>query len=503
MNANAAQLLWETAARAGRHPAVVDRDDVVSYDELLRRAGAIARSLTANGLVAGQRVGVLLERGADAAAALFGVLAAGGVAVLMDEVLRPQQIEYQLAHSGAVVLITSPAVLARQPRDPATTARTCDVAELSTGPANRAPAVRSGRALAQIIYTSGSTGLPKGVMISHANLRSLTAIVNGYLDMSRADRIVSLLPFSFVYGLGQLLCAVGAGATLVVERSPLVTRIGDTLRARQVTVLAAVPSLWTRLLDTPEFRDAPLQSLRVMTNAGGALAPDAVRGLRSAQPHARLFLMYGLTEALRCTYLSPDEVDAHPDSIGRPLPGAEVTVLGDDGREAAIGETGELVYRGATVTLGYWRDAEATARVFRPDSRRRASGRGRVVHTGDLVRTDASGLLYFVGRKDRMVKTMGYRVSPHELVAALHASGHVASAAAVPEDDSQWGAVLVAHVVLAPTGSLDALREYCRRELPRYLRPARIEVLDALPLTANGKPDLAALVAGGAPSGQV
>jgi acyl-CoA synthetase (AMP-forming)/AMP-acid ligase II len=236
-----------------------------------------------------------------------------------------------------------------------------------------------------------------------------------------------------------------------------------------------------------------------MTNAGGHLRVDCVRALRRAHPHARLFLMYGLTEAIRCTYLAPEDVDRHPDSIGRAIPGSEVFVMREDGVTAGVGETGELVFRGPTVTLGYWREPALTARVFRPNPLRPEGTPDceRVVYTGDLVRRDEEGLFYFVGRKDRIIKTMGYRVSPDEVVSVLHTSGEVAEAAVVGEPDPQWGAILVAHVVLLPGGSLGRLQAYCNRELPRYLRPSKIVTRESLPLTANGKPDFGALATAG------
>jgi amino acid adenylation domain-containing protein len=498
MNCNAALLLWRAAHSGGARPAIVERDAVTDYAGLVDRAAGVAAALTTAGAGPGTPVSIFLERGCDAAAAFFGTLAAGGIAVFINEGLRPRQIDHILGHSGARHLITTAELLARQPRGLQGDPHIIDVGTIPVPADGKCePVMRLGNDVAQIIYTSGSTGQPKGVTVTHANVDAAARAVVGYLGITKSDRIASLLPFSFVYGLSQLLCAVTAGATLVVERSPLPQQAIATVRGQDVTVLAAVPALWMRLLATGGLRDALLPVLRVMTNAGGHLPLEAVRGLRAAQPHVRLFLMYGLTEALRSTYLPPEEVDQRPDSIGRAIPGAEIYVVRDDDTPAGPGEVGELVHRGPTVTLGYWKEPQLTARVFRPNPLRPAGAPDaeRVVYSGDLVRRDEDGFLYFVSRKDRIIKTMGFRVGPDEVADVLYASGEVAEAAVTGEPDPMWGERIVAHVVLVAEGSLERLKLYCGRELPRHLQPARIEVRDAMPLLPSGKHDVAALKA--------
>ncbi|HET9708724.1 MAG TPA: hypothetical protein VFP39_10525, partial [Gemmatimonadales bacterium] len=192
-----------------------------------------------------------------------------------------------------------------------------------------------------------------------------------------------------------------------------------------------------------------------------------------------------------------DEVDRHPDSIGRPIPGATVSVLREDGTAARTDEVGELIQCGPTVALGYWRDPDLTALVFRPNPLADIGDAAvcRAVYTGDLVRRDAAGLLYFVGRRDRIIKTLGYRVGPDEVAEVLHASGQVSDAAVLGVPDANWGQRIVAYVVLAPGGTLSRLRQYAATELPRYMQPAHIEVLDALPRLPSGKHDVARLAA--------
>jgi acyl-CoA ligase (AMP-forming) (exosortase A-associated) len=484
-------MLGATAARAGERAAIVERQGSVSYAELRNAAATIAAGLRVRGVEPGDRVALFLSRGATAAAAFFGAVAAGGIAVILNETLRSRQIEHVLSHCDARVLLCAQELLSALPRPLETRARIVEIAELS-GPAPFEMEPRIGSDLAQIIYTSGSTGLPKGVTITHANLWAGARAVASYLEITAADRIASLLPFSFDYGFNQLLCAVLNGASLVVERSPLPQQIALTLHERAVTVLACVPPLWLQLLGAPEFRGAPMPALRAMTNTGGRLPVEAVRQLRRLQPQAQLVLMYGLTEAFRATYLPPEEVDAHPDSIGRAIPGAEIMVLREDGTECAPGEEGELVQRGPTVAAGYWNDAEATSRVFRPNPRRPAGAPDaeRVVFSGDIVRRDERGRLYFVGRRDRIIKTLGFRVSPDEVGEVLYASGEVAEALVGAEPDDQRGERIVAYVVLTDSGDAGRLQRFCRAELPRYMQPARIDVMPSLPRTASGKFDL-------------
>jgi amino acid adenylation domain-containing protein len=491
MDHSIATMLWATAESSGDRVAVVERGGSTDYQTLCRRAASIGLHLQRRGIRADERVAIFLERGADASAAFFGVAAAGAIAVIVNETLRPRQIEHILRHSQARALITSVDLLARQPR-----AFQSDATVILAGEIREedglAPVGRVGTDVAQIIYTSGSTGQPKGVTLSHSNLWAGARAVTTYLRIHSDDRIASLLPFSFDYGFNQLLCAVGTGAALVVERSPVPQQIVGALRTLEVTVLAGVPPLWLQLLATEVFRAEPLAHLRVMTNTGGRLPVEAVRTLRRIQPQAELFLMYGLTEAFRSTFLPPGQVDSHPDAIGQAIPGAEILILHDDLTPCRPGEVGELVHRGPTVALGYWNNPEATAKVFRPNPLRPpgAPDAERVVFSGDLVRRGEDGWLYYVARRDRMIKTLGYRVSPDEVAEALYASGQVREGIVGAEPDPERGERIVAYVVLADGGSVELLKAFCHAELPRYMQPSRIESRLELPRTNSGKHDL-------------
>jgi acyl-CoA synthetase (AMP-forming)/AMP-acid ligase II len=347
-----------------------------------------------------------------------------------------------------------------------------------------------GREPAAILYTSGSTGLPKGIVLSHANLLAGTRIVANYLELTGRDRILSLLPFSFDYGLNQLLTAVDRGATLVLQRSHYPADICRSLASHGITGLGAVPPVWVQLMaSTSPLPKMRLPELRYITNSGGTFPVELLRRYRAHLPHVRIYPMYGLTEAFRSTYLPPEFVDRLPDSIGKPIPESEILVVDQDGRRCGVGEVGELVHSGPTVALGYWRDPEATAARFRHHPFAAASSE-RVVYSGDLVRTDAQGFLYFVGRRDQLLKCFGQRVSPEEVEGIILASGLVDEAAVRGEPDAVAGTRVVAHVVPRRDAyTRPALLTWCRREMPAHMVPARIVEHDALPRTSTLKLD--------------
>ncbi len=493
---NVARLLWEIASKAPDRIALRNPERAVTFEALVKRAAAIRDVLVSEGLKPGERVAILLPHGSDGAAAFYGAAAAGAIATVINWLYRPRQVETVLEHAGVVMLITTREWVSQQARSLETGEKTRiiyidDVPDAGAGE----PVDAESDTPAQISYTSGSTGGPKGVVMSHANLLAGIRTVVGYLGITAEDRIASPLPFSFVYGFNQLNCVVATGATLDMLSATTPADVVRTLAERKTTVLAGVPPFFMQLLKVAEFQ-APLEALRTITCAGGRLSPEAVKAVRVAQPQAQLYLMYGLTEVFRSTFLPPAEVDAHPDSMGRAVPGSAVYVIREDGKTVCDdGEVGELVHAGPTVALGYWNDPETSARVFRPNpvSNGTDASLARAAYSGDLVRRDAEGRLYYVGRRDRMIKTLGFRVSPDEINDVLYASKQVTEAAVTSEPDEARGERIVAHVVLAEGGTLEALRRWCGVELPRHMQPARWDVRDALPRNASGKHDLVAL----------
>jgi acyl-CoA synthetase (AMP-forming)/AMP-acid ligase II len=344
--------------------------------------------------------------------------------------------------------------------------------------------------------------MPKGVVYTHGALQLGIDAVLAYLAIEGTDRVASLIPFSSVYGLNQLLTSVACGASVVVERSPVAHQMVTALVEADATVLAAVPPLWIQLLATPPFQEGALRGLRIAQNAGGHLPPDIVRRVRAALPDTRLYLQYGMTETFRGTYLPPEEVDRRPGSMGKAMPDTEILLLGPDGTEAPVGDVGEVVHRGPTIALGYWNDPAASARAFRPNPLRPAGTPDveRVVYSGDLARRDEDGFLYYVGRSERMIKSMGFRVSPDEVADVLHASGEISEAVVDGVVDPERGERIVAYVVLREGGSARKLERYCRAELPAYELPSEYLARESLPRLPSGKYDMEALRRGEAPT---
>ena len=507
-------LLPAAAARAADKVAVIDREQSVSYAELNQLVDRAAAGLTALGILRGDRVAVLMPKRIEKVAALLAVLKAGAIAVPVNALLKAPQVGHILRDSGASALITNsarlPDLLAElgvlsglraivAVEDPGSDT----VGGLAVMPwpelvANQGPI--AGRPApgdaAMIFYTSGSTGKPKGVVVSHRNLVVGARSVAEYLQCREDDRVLAVLSFSFDYGFNQIVTTLLIGATLVLLDYRLPQEVLLTIEREHVTALAGVPPIWIQLaaLDWPP---AAAHSLRYITNSGGAMPRATLKRLQTVLPDTRIFLMYGLTEAFRSTYLPPEQVARRPDSIGRAIPNAEVLVLRPDGRPCASNEPGELVHRGPLVALGYWNDPEKTARRFRPVPGQ-ASDAGeleREVWSGDAVRRDEEGFLYFIGRQDDMIKTSGFRVSPTEVEEEAYASGLVRDAVALGAPHERLGQGVVLVVTPAQQGETDSesLLDTLKRRLPRFMLPLRIEWRDALPRSPNGKYDRASL----------
>jgi acyl-CoA ligase (AMP-forming) (exosortase A-associated) len=474
--------------------ALVTREGSLDYAGLERSVGALAASLVEAGLAAGARVASWLPKTRLTCLLPLACARAGLVHVPVNPLLKRAQVGHILADSGAALLISGEARLATlEEGDRPAGCRTVAEAEagawLERGD-GLPPSDCDPNALAALLYTSGSTGRPKGVMLSHANMWLGAVSVAHYLELTSEDRTLAVLPLSFDYGQNQLLSTWAAGGG-VIPLDYLSAR--DVVRAverHDVTTLAGVPPLWVQLVEAEWPGTVPL-GLRRLTNSGGRLSSSVTRRLREMFPLARIYLMYGLTEAFRSTYLDPALVDGHPDSIGKAIPFAEILVARDDGSLAADGETGELVHAGPLVAQGYWQDEERTALRFKPAPAASAYG-GTAVWSGDKARRDGEGLLYFVGRDDAMIKTSGNRVSPTEVEEAAVASGLIAEAVALGVPDDRLGEAIALIVRPQPPHDRDSemeLRNHLKRELPNFMQPGPILWRDEMPKSPNGKLD--------------
>ncbi len=477
--------------------ALVTKSETLSYADLDTQVGRLAAALQAKGLGAGDRVATWLNKTVDACLLPLAIARAGMVHVPINPVLKRAQVAHILADSGAQLMIAGQGRLATlAPEDRPADCQiwsevACSAARL-TGEA-LPPSTGNPNDLAAILYTSGSTGRPKGVMLSHANLWLGAISVAHYLGVSARDRTLCLLPLSFDYGQNQLLSTWAAGGC-VFPLDYLTAR--DVIKAvdrHDITTLAGVPPLWVQLIEA-EWPAPTAEKLKRLTNSGGALTPNLVRKLRALFSQADLYPMYGLTEAFRSTYLDPALVDANPTSIGKAIPLAEILVVRPDGTCAAENEPGELVHTGPLVAQGYWQDAERTALRFKP-APDWAHYRGMAVWSGDTVRRDADGLLYFVGRDDEMIKSSGNRISPAEIEEVAVSSGFVAEAVALGVPDKRLGQS-IALVVRGASNDEDQdvkLKAYFRAELPAFMQPATVLWRDSLPRNPNGKLDRVAI----------
>ena len=506
-------LLRSAAQNAPGKEALVHGDERLSYQEVARRTAGLATALRKAGMKRGDRVGVYLEASIAQVIAIFGISQGGGVYVPINALLHSEQVLHIANDCGMKGLITSVAKM-KSLGPVLSILRSLEfivVSDADQLPEVSLPCYRLNqfcaeeppqkwveasieKDLAAILYTSGSTGKPKGVMLSHANVVAGSRIVSTYLEITDRERILAVLPFSFDAGMNQLMTAFEKGATLILINFVFAREIVQVLAKERVTGLAGVPTLWS-LLAQPNsaLSKQPLPDLRYITNTGGAMPQTVLSTLRDVLQNTKIFLMYGLTEAFRSTYLPPEELDRRPTSMGKAIPNTEIMVLNEQGEPCEPGEIGELVHRGPTVSLGYWNRPEDTVRALRSNPRLppEMGDCERVCYSGDLVKMDADGFLYFVGRRDTMIKSSGFRISPTEVEEVLYQTGKVRGAAAIGVPDEMLGQAVKAFVVPKDGRPLDVeeLLAVCSERMPRYMVPKFVEVLQELPKTSSGKVD--------------
>lgn len=511
-------MLRSSAARYPAKEALVHGSRRLSYSQVVSACSSFAFGLRKAGVARGDRVGIYLDPSVEQVLSIFSTSQAGGVYVPINTVLVPDQVAHIVRDCGMKALITTPEKIetlgpALRDASPlqffvATGNRNGHGAAESHLPVHRMEDMLAAsfdgvwqdwgisQDLAAILYTSGSTGKPKGVMLSHANVMAGSTIVSTYLDITERERILAVLPFSFDAGMNQLMTAFQQGGTIVLIKFVFATQIIEALLAEGITGLAGVPTVWSLLANGGILKHS-FPDLRYITNTGGAMPQAVLQTLRQALPHTKIFLMYGLTEAFRSTYLPPEELDRRPTSMGKAIPDTEVLVVNEAGERCRPGEVGELVHRGPTVSLGYWGNPEATNRVLKPNPLLppELGNCEKVCYSGDLVKMDTDGFLYYVGRRDTMIKSSGYRISPTEVEEILFQTGKIRQAAAIGIPDEVLGQTVKAFVVAKDGDELDCeyIQAYCLEKMPRHMVPKHFEVMNELPKTSSGKVDYPAL----------
>ena len=498
-------FLRDAAVRQPDKVALVCGERRLTYEWLERAANRLSHGLRELGVQHGERVAIYLSNSVELVVSIFGVLKAGGMFVIVNRATKADKLLYLLNNSGASVLLADARTLdsglwerlsteicglrmilcSSERRGRNETERVWDFGEIQNQfPCSSIPCCTSELDLACLIYTSGTTGLPKGVMCGHDNIAFVTQTVVGYLGNVAEDVVLNVLPLASSYGLYQLISAVFAGCTLVLQPSfAFPTEVLQTMARERVTGFAGVPTIYSVLLgiDLDQF---DLSSLRYLTNAAAGLPVEHVKRLRQLLPQVELFLMHGLTEVARTMYLPPDQVDVRPDSSGIPLAGTELWIEDECGRRLGPGQVGELVVRGPHVMRGYWKDSELTATRFRPGPR----AAERLCYSGDLFRMDEEGFFYFVSRKDDIIKCRGEKVAPHEIESVLYGIPGVQDAAVIGVPDPLLGQAVKAFVV-APGAALTrcGVIAYCKERLEEVMVPQYVEFRSQLPKTENGK----------------
>jgi long-chain acyl-CoA synthetase len=502
--------LRDSAARAPEAVAIEHSGGVLTYAALDRHSRQLAGLLRRAGVKRGDRVVFLLENGPEAVIGMFAALRAGAAFSLLNTSTKREKLEFILRDTDASALVTAAShraqfasaleqpgslrcvVVAGQPANvPFGSRLECSWPDAES-PVGDVEEATGDLDLACIIYTSGSTGTPKGVVLTHRNVVTAAGSVSQYLGLQQTDRIFCALPLAFDYGLYQVLMAVRIGATVILEQSFIYpARALEVMARTRATVFPGVPTMFAMLIGFTAISRYDLGALRLVTSTAAALPEAHIRAIRSAFPHVTFYSMYGLTECKRVSYLPPDQLDLRPNSVGRGMPNQEVWLVDDNGRRLPNGAQGELVVRGSHVMTGYWRRPEETEARLRPGP---VPGE-RVLYTGDIFRTDEDGYLYFVARKDDIIKSRGEKVSPREVENVLSALTGIAHAAVLGVPDPLLGEAIEAYVVVQPGSRLterDIFR-HCLDHLEQFMVPKSVTILPSLPMTSTGKVDKSAL----------
>lgn len=506
------EWLKKSAAALPDKTAVICGNSSVTFHQLNEQSDNLANVFRRYGLSHQDRVLIFLDNSIEAVIALFAVMKAGGVFVFLNGQLRAAKLAFILEDAQARFLITSGQKMktvqealeksAEKPRLIFTGSNekirnsfpgSLDFKLLikeSGDLSNLPPACRMiDQDLSALIYTSGSTGNPKGVMTPHLNMIAASRSVIQYTELNFKDVILCVLPLSYGYGLYQVIMSVMCGSTVVLERSfAYFHQFLLKISAHQVTAFPVVPTVVAMMLNLPDLSQYDFSSLRFITTAGAALPVEHIQRLRSLLPDVQIYSMYGLTECKRVSYLPPEQIDIRPDSVGKAIPNCRVFIVDEAGTPVKTGEVGELIIQGANVMPGYWgKDPEETSQVYKngplPNQ--------RYLYSGDYFKQDEEGYLYFLGRKNDMIKIRGERVSPKEIENILTCYSGVAEAAVIGIPDPVLGEVPKAFVVKSSSSDVseEELKKYAAEHMERVMVPQTMEFIKSLPKTPNGKID--------------
>ncbi len=480
--------------------ALVCGERRMSYQEIDCVSNSLAHALLDHGAKRGDRIAVFLENSVETVISVFGILKAGCVFTLLNSSMKSGKVNFILNNSGAKILIADMKrwKIVEEAAANVDSLKSIVAADgqvkgrlnmndmMSAEGDSLPPNPCIDIDLAALIYTSGTTGVPKGVMLTHLNMVSAATSITEYLENDGSDVIINFLPLSFDYGLYQMFMAFKMGARIVLEKSftyPYV--VIAKIQSEHVTGFPGVPTIFAILLQLKGLHKYDLSSLRYITNTGAALPVRHILKLREVFPQARIYSMYGLTECKRVSYLPPEELDRRPTSVGKAMPNTEVYIVNDRGERIRPGEIGELVVRGANVMRGYWKIPEETKEILRP-----GSNPGELeLYTGDLFKVDDEGFLYFVARKDDIIKSRGEKVSPKEIENVLYGLPEVKEAAVIGKPDEILGQTIKAIVVPQDGSKLTEklVIAHCARNLEDFMVPKLVEFRSSLPKTPTGK----------------
>jgi amino acid adenylation domain-containing protein len=509
-------LVPDWLSRTARHfpdkAALISRGQRLTYHQVDEKSTNLASALILLGFKKGDRVVICLDNSPEAVISIYGILKAGGVFTVIDPKSPWPVINSIIADSRARLLITARRKLYEGdgPQFPAADLQLIIVDGYKSSPRHYPKALLFNgltekldasialpclleNDLACLIYTSGSTGKPKGIICTHHNVVTAARSIIQYLCNTKDDIILDVLPLSFDYGLYQVIMGFMFGGTVVLESSfAYIQDILTAIEKEKVTGFPLIPSISAMLLKLNKFPATQLRSLRYITNTGAAWPVSHIRHFRQCLPQVKLYSMYGLSECKRVSYLPPDLIDKHPDSVGIPMPNLEVSIVDRRGRPLPPGKPGQLIVRGPTVMQGYWRDEKLTKKVFRP-------GRypeERWLQTGDVFHQDENGLLYYIGRRDRQIKSFGHRINLSEIERVIAGLDGLTEVAAIPVSDEIGGEV-VGVLAVAKKGEKitgDQIKQFCRQYLEPYKVPRQVWLVESLPKTGHGKIDYKRLV---------